>query len=940
VSEEFSPAFSEFAPGSQIAGYRVEEQIGRGGMAVVYRAYDPRLDRHVALKILAPSLADDEAFRQRFIRESRAAAAVDHPHIIPVFDAGEANGVLFIAMRFVRGRDVRTLLDNIGPLPPARAVEIIDQVASALDAAHERGLVHRDVKPGNMLLDSSSGGRHDHIYLSDFGLSKRSLAQTGLTSQGQFLGTLDYVAPEQIEGHAVDGRADQYALACAAFELLSGAPPFKREAGLAIAFAKLSEPPPRISTRRADLPSAVDDVLTRAMARAPGDRFATCGEFAAALRGVFERRRPGATGPVSTPRAPTQIAMPVVPPPGPPVTAAGAPSGSPGPAPGGGPPTQAAFVARDRAAAAPAAAPLSPEVEPTQDAGPAAKAVLAGEAVLTGEPLLAGEPALAGQSAPSDGGRPASSGTPTDDTDPSLRPVDGSATQTSFPVMDKPLAAGPGWSASPESAGLRGYPMPPEDPPPSDYRAASSPHATQPDYRASSAYAAPDYRTPGGPGGSDPRSSRPGSYGPVIAPAPRRRPSRALLAAAAAVAVAAVAVGAYAALHHGGSPGTSGGGSHAGGGGQAAAALALPATPLPPPDCTNAVATAGNLALHSHATDLGQGTKPFGVTITADGAYSFVSLGNGVAVLNNRSGSLAPDPVTTLSADGANKGEAISPDGKYLLAAAGSGAYVISVHAAEEGDDSAVLGQLTSPAGANAGAIEIAFSPSSRFAFVTLQDSNEMAVFDLTKSADHGFGQSGLVGMVPLANGPVGLALSHDGHYLYVASENNQSHPVEGTLSVVSLAQAESDPAHAVVGHVTAGCEPARVLVSPDGRVVWVTDRASNALIGFSAAKLLTKPGDSLILRVNVGQTPIGMTFVNGGKEIMVADANLYDAAGGYTLAVVSTQRALQRSSHALLGYVPAGDVPREAAAEPTGTVLVTSNNSAQLQAVDAGSLP
>ena len=917
MSEEFSPAFSEFAPGSQIAGYRVEEQIGRGGMAVVYRAYDPRLDRHVALKILAPSLAADEAFRQRFIRESRAAAAVDHPHIIPVFDAGEANGVLFIAMRFVRGRDVRTLLDNIGPLPPARAVEIVDQVASALDAAHERGLVHRDVKPGNMLLDSSSGGRHDHVYLSDFGLSKRSLAQTGLTSQGQFLGTLDYVAPEQIEGHAVDGHADQYALACAAFELLSGAPPFKREAGLAIAFAKLSEPPPRISTRRADLPSAVDDVLTRAMARAPGDRFATCGEFTAALRGVFERRRPGATGPVGTPRAPTQIAMSVVPP--------------------AGPPTQAAFVARDRGAA-PAATSLPPEVEPTQDAGPAAKAVLAGESA------LAGEPALAGPSAPSDGGRPGSSGTPTDDTDPSLRPIEGSATQTSFPVIDKPLTAGPGWSASPESAGLRGYPMPPEDLPPSDYRAASSPHATQPDYRASSAYAAPDYRTPGGPGGpasSDPRSSRPDSYGPVIAPAPRRRPSRALLAAAAAVAVVALAVGAYAALHHGGgSPGTSGGGSHAGGGGQAAAALALPATPLPPPDCTNAVATAGNLALHPHATDLGQGTKPFGVTVTADGTYSFVSLGNGVAVLNNRSGSLAPDPVTTLSADGANRGEAISPDGKYLLAASGSGAYVISVHAAEEGDDSAVLGQLTSPAGANAGAIEIAFSPNSRFAFVTLQDSNEMAVFDLTKSADHGFGQSGLVGMVPLANGPVGVALSHDGHYLYVAGENGQSHPVEGTLSVVSLAQAESDPAHAVVGHVTAGCEPARVLVSPDGRVVWVTDRASNALIGFSAAKLLTKPGDSLILRVNVGQTPIGMTFVNGGKEIMVADANLYDAAGGYTLAVVSTQRAPQRSSHALLGYVPAGDVPREAAAEPTGTVLVTSNNSAQLQAVDAGSLP
>ena len=281
----------------------------------------------------------------------------------------------------------------------------------------------------------------------------------------------------------------------------------------------------------------------------------------------------------------------------------------------------------------------------------------------------------------------------------------------------------------------------------------------------------------------------------MIAPAPRRRPSRALLAAAAAVAVAAVAAGAFAALHHGGgSPGTSGGGSAGGGGGQAAAAVALPATPIPPPECTNGVATAGKLALRTHATDLGQGTKPFGVAVTADGAYSFVSLGNGVAVLNNKNGSLAPGPVTTLSADGANKGEAISPDGKYLLAASGSGAYVISVHAAEEGEDSAVLGKLTSPAGGNAGAVEIAFSPNSRFAFVTLQNSNEMAVFDLTKSADHGFGQSGLVGMVPLANGPVGVALSHDGHYLYVASENGQTHPVEGTLSVVSLATGRERP--------------------------------------------------------------------------------------------------------------------------------------------------
>jgi len=251
LTDEFPPPFGESAIGSQIAGYRLEGQIGRGGMAVVYRAYDPRLDRYVALKILAPGLALDDAFRQRFIRESRAAAAVDHPNIIPVFDGGEANGVLFIAMRFVHGGDVRTLLDTEGPLPPARAVDITSQVASALDAAHGRGLVHRDVKPANMLLDATAGGGRDHVYLSDFGLSKQSLSQTGLTAQGQLLGTLDYVAPEQVEGRAVDGRADQYALACAAFELLSGTTPFKRDGGLAVVWAKLSEDPPPLSPRRA-----------------------------------------------------------------------------------------------------------------------------------------------------------------------------------------------------------------------------------------------------------------------------------------------------------------------------------------------------------------------------------------------------------------------------------------------------------------------------------------------------------------------------------------------------------------------------------------------------------------------------------------------------------------------------------------------------------------
>ena len=254
-------------------------------MAVVYRARDVQLGRNVALKLLSPVLALDDAFRQRFIRESRAAAAVDHPYIIPIFAAGESDGALFIAMRYVQGGDVRTLIDAEGPLPPDRAAGIITQVALALDAAHVHGLVHRDIKPANMLLDSVAGsGQRDHVYLADFGLSKRSLSVTGLTSIGQFLGTPAYVAPEQVEGRPVDSRADQYALACASFEILSGAPPYERDDDLAVMWAHVSVPPPSLSERRPSLPAAADAVLARAMAKAPADRYPTCIAFALALR--------------------------------------------------------------------------------------------------------------------------------------------------------------------------------------------------------------------------------------------------------------------------------------------------------------------------------------------------------------------------------------------------------------------------------------------------------------------------------------------------------------------------------------------------------------------------------------------------------------------------------------------------------------------------------
>jgi serine/threonine protein kinase len=305
VSGELPSASGGLAPGSRIAGYLIEEQVGRGGMAVVYRAADPRLNRSVALKILAPELVGDAAFRQRFIREMRAAASVDHPHIVPVFDAGEADGALFIAMRYVSGPDLRTLLDAERKLPAARVVHIVAQVASALDEAHFRGLIHRDVKPGNMLIGTVAGsGQPDHVYLSDFGLSKPTLSSANLTLTGQFLGTIDYMAPEQVEGRSVDGRADEYALGCTTFEMLAGAPPFKRDQGLAVMWAQLSAAAPSLRAERPDLSPAVDQVIARALAKSPDDRYPTCTAFATALRAACglaavapEAAQPRAAGP-------------------------------------------------------------------------------------------------------------------------------------------------------------------------------------------------------------------------------------------------------------------------------------------------------------------------------------------------------------------------------------------------------------------------------------------------------------------------------------------------------------------------------------------------------------------------------------------------------------------------------------------------------------------
>ena len=267
--------------GTRLSGYRIENLLGRGGMGVVYLAEDVRLKRKVALKLLAGGLAEDDGFRERFLRESEVAASLDHPNIVPVFEAGEADETLFIAMRYVAGTDLRQLV-RAGPLAPERATELLAQIADALDAAHEHGLVHGDVKPSNILVAPGAGrAGADHAYLADFGLTARLSDDGGWAPDGALQATVDYVAPERIRGDTVDGRADVYSLGCGLYECLTGRRPFAGDTDLVVLFAHLDDPPPSLSACRAGLPPAVDDVLAVALAKAPGQRQATCRQLVA-----------------------------------------------------------------------------------------------------------------------------------------------------------------------------------------------------------------------------------------------------------------------------------------------------------------------------------------------------------------------------------------------------------------------------------------------------------------------------------------------------------------------------------------------------------------------------------------------------------------------------------------------------------------------------------
>jgi DNA-binding beta-propeller fold protein YncE len=376
--------------------------------------------------------------------------------------------------------------------------------------------------------------------------------------------------------------------------------------------------------------------------------------------------------------------------------------------------------------------------------------------------------------------------------------------------------------------------------------------------------------------------------------------------------------------------------------------------------CTIASASAPALG-RSRISMVGVGGRPFGIAVTPDGRWVFVaSPTGGVGVL--RAGTRLT-LARTIHA-GLPLGETLADGGRYLLAASGTGAVVISVARAERGGAGAVLGTLASPSGA--GAIEVAVSRDGRFAFVSLEASGRVAVFDLRRALTRGFGPADYVGAIPLGLAPVGLAVSPDGRWLYATSELSAtarfpSQPaarpaspgqragaaavpgpdVPGTLTVVSVRRAETDPARSVVATVEAGCQPVRVITSADGRAVWVTARASDALLGFSAALLRSDPARSLIARVWVGEAPVGLALVDHGGRIVVADSNRFLAPGASSsLAVVNVGAALA-GKPALAGLLPAGQFPREMAPEPGGrTLLVTNFDSGQVELVNVAGLP
>ena len=359
--DQARPTLPRLEHGSVFAGYWIDRLLDRGGMGVVYKAMDIDLDRAVALKLIAPEWMEDDNATARFRTEARLAASLEHPNIVPVHRGGEEQGVLYLAMRFVPGTNLRRMIDR-SPLPFETTGTILTQIASALDAAHSRGLVHRDVKPANILISDETA--QTHAYLTDFGLTKRPGSTGGLTGTGLWVGTADYVAPEQIQGHAIDGRADIYSLGCVLYEMLTGEVAYPKDGDIAKLWAHISNPPPQPSTTRTDLVPAFDEVVARATAKDPADRYATAGEMAAAAREAIALQQQAQTGSAIPPMSLGAAAPPSPTPPPSPVPAAPVPAAPESWA--GSPPSTPASAPPSGASMPPAAQPTHASAQPAE----------------------------------------------------------------------------------------------------------------------------------------------------------------------------------------------------------------------------------------------------------------------------------------------------------------------------------------------------------------------------------------------------------------------------------------------------------------------------------------------------------------------------------------------------------------------------------------------
>jgi YVTN family beta-propeller protein len=765
LSDDFSPAWAPgwLTAGSMIAGYRLEDRIGQSGMAVVYRAHDVRLNRRVALKLLAPALAADAGFRERFAGEALAAAAVEDPHIIPVFEAGEADGVLFIAMRYVGGGDVLSLVRRDGPLPLPRVAAVISPVAAALDAAHAAGLVHRDVKPANMLLDVRPG-RPDHVYLSDFGLSKESLAASGLTGSGHFIGTLDYISPEQIEGRPVDGRADQYALACAAFELLAGEPPFGRDQGLAVIAAHLSAPPPPVSARRTGLWAGVDWVLARALAKAPSDRYATCGDFASALRaalGLPSYDAGSADGPPG--RTPAQAEVTSA---GPPAVTPGPPqSGPPGPGPGEPPEPVpqpvpgplhgwAATVDAKQAAVQPRE-PESPAPGPEPEAVPPTAGNAAPPAVGGAAPSAAGGPVP-----PAVGGAaPLAVGGPVPLAAGAVLPAVGGAVP---PAVGGPVPSAAGNAVPPAAGGAA--PQAVGGPVPLAVGGAVLP-AVGGAVPLAAGGAAPGEAAMAGP--DQPSRWRSGWRISVIAAA-----GAALVAAA--ISAAVIGLGPAPASHR--------------------PTPIAPVAPIAGPATAYVVSfgagtvTPIDVATGRAGTAIQPGNSPWTIAITPDGKTAYVAgYSGGVTPVNLATGRVG----TPIPIGGGMDAIAITPDGRTAYVAHDDGVTPIDLATGRAG--------TLIPVNLGNNAKAIAITPDGKTAYAGNFVADTITPIDLA---------TGRVG-TPIQTGALAIAITPDGRTAYAAA---------GDLTPIDLATGTAGTP------IQAGNGVWAVAITPDGKTAYVAD--------------------------------------------------------------------------------------------------------------------